>query len=172
VVSIIRAISCNNGLYQVTSDNFIFQTTLSRTLIFFNSTSNFIKLNLYQFVMPPRKLSTGSGKREVCASDPQYIEKRAKNNDAVKKSREKTKLKAKETLEKVTILKQENEMLEERIKLLHKELVFLKDIFFAHAENKHGLTDVDMEIQNLLDEDDESEMQKETLYEATTSVRM
>ena len=29
-------------------------------------------------------------------------------------------------------------MLEERIKLLHKELVFLKDIFFAHAENKHG----------------------------------
>ena len=54
--------------------------------------------------MPPRKLSTG--KRELCASDPHYVEKRAKNNDAVKKSREKTRLKAKETMEKVTVLKQ------------------------------------------------------------------
>merc|ERR1712107_654475 len=93
--------------------------------------------------MAPRKLS-GSGKRELCSSDPHYVEKRAKNNDAVKKSREKTRMKAKETMEKVSILKQENEMLEERIKLLHKELVFLKDIFFAHASSKHGLTDVDM----------------------------
>ena len=60
--------------------------------------------------MPPRKLSTG--KRELCASDPHYVEKRAKNNDAVKKSREKTRLKAKETMEKVTVLKQvkSNEM--------------------------------------------------------------
>jgi len=55
--------------------------------------------------MPPRKLSTG--KREmVNPSDPHYIEKRSKNNDAVKKSREKTRQKAKETMEKVTQLKQ------------------------------------------------------------------
>ena len=124
--------------------------------------------------MPPRKLS-GSGKRELCSSDPHYIEKRAKNNDAVKKSREKTRMKAKETMEKVSILKQvtniflkfsykyvfslfqENEMLEERIKLLHKELVFLKDIFFAHAGTKHGLTDVDMDIKNILEEDEVAE---------------
>jgi len=106
--------------------------------------------------MPPRKLS-GSGKRELCSSDPHYVEKRAKNNDAVKKSREKTRMKAKETMEKVSILKQENEMLEERIKLLHKELVFLKDIFFAHASSKHGLTDVDMDIKNILEEDEVAE---------------
>ena len=55
--------------------------------------------------MPPRKLSTSGGK-QLCTSDPNYVEKRAKNNDAVKKSREKTKLKAKETIEKVTTLKQ------------------------------------------------------------------
>merc|ERR1711902_417273 len=122
------------------------------------NTSKVDYLIKFIFVMPPRKLSTGSsGKREVCPSDPQYIEKRAKNNDAVKKSREKTKLKAKETLEKVTILKQENEMLEERIKLLHKELVFLKDIFFAHAGTKHGLTDMDMDIKNILEEDEVAE---------------
>ena len=54
--------------------------------------------------MPPRKLSTG--KRELCHSDPNYVEKRAKNNDAVKKSREKTRQKAKETMEKVTHLEQ------------------------------------------------------------------
>jgi len=106
--------------------------------------------------MPPRKLSTG--KRELCASDPHYVEKRAKNNDAVKKSREKTRLKAKETMEKVSVLKQENEMLEERIKLLHKELVFLKDIFFAHAGSKHGLSDIDMDIKTLLEENDEKEI--------------
>ena len=54
--------------------------------------------------MPPRKLSTG--KRELCQSDPNYVEKRAKNNDAVKKSREKTRQKAKETMDKVSHLKQ------------------------------------------------------------------
>ena len=107
--------------------------------------------------MPPRKLS-GNGKREICASDPQYTEKRAKNNDAVKKSREKTRLKAKDTMEKVSCLKQENEMLEERIKLLHKELVFLKDIFFAHAGSKHGLSDIDMDIKTLLEEKDDKEL--------------
>ena len=107
--------------------------------------------------MPPRKLS-GNGKREICTSDPHYVEKRAKNNDAVKKSREKTRLKAKDTMEKVSTLKQENEMLEERIKLLHKELVFLKDIFFAHAGSKHGLSDIDMDIKNLLEEKDDKEL--------------
>ena len=45
-------------------------------------------------------------------------------------------------------------MLEERIKLLHKELVFLKDIFMTHAGSKHGITVEDLEIKNLLQEDD------------------
>jgi len=104
--------------------------------------------------MPPRKLSTG--KREmVSPSDPHYTEKRAKNNDAVKKSREKTRQKAKETMEKVSQLKQENEMLEERIKLLAKELNFLKDIFMAHAGSSHGITVDDMEIKSLLEDDEE-----------------
>ena len=42
-------------------------------------------------------------------------------------------MKAKDTHSRVSQLKQENEMLEERIKLLSKELTFLKDIFLAHA---------------------------------------
>merc|ERR1712004_934528 len=52
------------------------------------------------------------------------------------------------------ILLQENEMLEERIKLLAKELTFLKDIFMAHAGSAHGITVDDMEIKGLLDEEE------------------
>ena len=55
--------------------------------------------------MPPRK-TVGNGKREMVSTDPEYNNKRAKNNDAVKKSREKTRQKAKETMEKVSQLKQ------------------------------------------------------------------
>merc|ERR1712242_646001 len=101
----------------------------------------------------PRKIS-GNGKNQNNTNDIHYTEKRQKNNDAVKKSREKTRQKAKETMDKVTHLKQENEVLEERIKLLHKELVFLKDIFMTHAGSKHGITVEDLEIKNLLAEDD------------------
>jgi len=112
--------------------------------------------------MPPRKPSTG--KREMLhPNDPHYTEKRAKNNDAVKKSREKTRKKAKETMEKVAQLKQENEVLEERIKLLAKELTFLKDIFMAHAGSKHGIQVDDMEIKTLL-EDDEDMIEGQECY--------
>ena len=45
-------------------------------------------------------------------------------------------------------------MLEERIKLLAKELTFLKDIFMAHAGSAHGITVDDMEIKGLLEEDE------------------
>ncbi len=51
----------------------------------------------------------------------------------MKRSREKAREKAKETTDKVTKLKTENEKLEEKVKLLSKELDFLKNIFLAHA---------------------------------------
>merc|ERR1712047_21224 len=98
----------------------------------------------------PRKIPGNVRNKEV---DLHYTEKRQKNNDAVKKSREKTRQKAKETMEKVTQLKQEK-MLEERIKLLAKELTFLKDIFMAHAGSAHGITVDDMEIKGLLEEEE------------------
>ena len=49
-------------------------------------------------------------------------------------------------------------MLEERIKLLAKELTFLKDIFMAHAGSAHGITVDDMEIQGLLEDDEVSKI--------------
>ena len=52
---------------------------------------------------------------------------------AVKRSRVKSKLRTQQTLERVNQLKTENEMLEEKIRMLTKELGFLKDLFLAHA---------------------------------------
>jgi hypothetical protein len=61
---------------------------------------------------------------------------------AVKRSRVKSKLRTQQTLERVNQLKTENEMLEEKIRMLTKELGFLKDLFLAHAgrciHNKHN----------------------------------
>ena len=102
----------------------------------------------------------GSRKPDGGQSNPQdseYQSKRARNNEAVKRSREKARNKAKETTERVNKLKQENERLEERIKLLSKELTFLKDIFLAHAGSSHGLSLDDLDIKTLLKEEDDDE---------------
>ena len=66
-------------------------------------------------------------------SNPDYWAKRARNNEAVKKSREKAREKAKETTDKLSKLKVENEKLEGKVKLLSKELDFLKRVFLAHT---------------------------------------
>merc|ERR1719317_1184834 len=65
--------------------------------------------------------------------DPEYLEKRAKNNEAIKKSREKARAKAKETQQKVDHLKKDNKRLEDKITVLGQEMQFLKEVFLAHA---------------------------------------
>ena len=95
--------------------------------------------------MGPRKPNAsgsseeGDKKGNGNPGDLDYLSKRARNNEAVKRSREKARQKAKETHDRVSRLKQENERLEERIKLLSKELTFLKDIFLAHAGTDRDL---------------------------------
>uniref|UniRef100_A0A2K5DDV4 CCAAT/enhancer-binding protein gamma n=1 Tax=Aotus nancymaae TaxID=37293 RepID=A0A2K5DDV4_AOTNA len=64
-----------------------------------------------------------------------YRQRRERNNMAVKKSRLKSKQKAQDTLQRVNQLKEENERLEAKIKLLTKELRVLKDLFLEHAHN-------------------------------------
>lgn len=63
----------------------------------------------------------------------EYKERRATNNIAVKRSREKARLHQKETNERVQKLRKENGELEQRVKVLGKELSVLKDLFIAHA---------------------------------------
>jgi len=76
----------------------------------------------------------------------EYKKRRERNNLAVKKSRNKSKVRTQQTLDRVNQLKQENEMLETKIKILTKELNFLKDLFLAHAGTAHNgqLPEVDM----------------------------
>ena len=88
--------------------------------------------------------------KQVDKEDPEYLEKRAKNNEAIKKSREKARAKvtflktycsgiifllfqAKETQTKVDHLKKDNKRLEDKITVLGQEMQFLKEVFLAHA---------------------------------------
>lgn len=59
----------------------------------------------------------------------EYRKRRERNNQAVKKSRNKTKEKTQQTLERVNQLRKENEALEIKNKILAKELAFLKTLF-------------------------------------------
>lgn len=76
------------------------------------------------------------GKRiKLEKSSDEYLARRERNNIAVRKSREKSRAKAKETLAQVDKLRKENEMLEQKVTILSKELSVLKDLFLAHAGN-------------------------------------
>ncbi|XP_066593836.1 CCAAT/enhancer-binding protein homolog 2-like isoform X1 [Prorops nasuta] len=89
--------------------------------------------------------------------DEDYRKRRDRNNQAVKRSRVKSKLRTQQTLERVNQLKTENELLEEKIKMLTKELGFLKDLFLAHAGDKsssqHSMNFQDIDLNALLADD-------------------
>ncbi|XP_042222672.1 CCAAT/enhancer-binding protein gamma-like isoform X2 [Homarus americanus] len=80
-----------------------------------------------------------SGSRRPVKNTEEYRKRRDRNNQAVKKSRLKTKMKTQQMIDRVTQLSTENEELEENIKILNKELGILKDLFVAHAGNAHGV---------------------------------
>ena len=63
----------------------------------------------------------------------EYRQKRDRNNVSVKKSREKSKIKQRETIEKVNRLRVENQQLEMKVTLLSKELDVLRELFKEHA---------------------------------------
>jgi len=71
----------------------------------------------------------------------EYRRRRERNNLAVKKSRTKSKIKTMQTMERVKILKAENEDLQQKIETLTKELSFLKNLFIMHASQVHN-TDI------------------------------
>ncbi|KAM7015072.1 CCAAT/enhancer-binding protein gamma [Tautogolabrus adspersus] len=81
--------------------------------------------------LPPSKMKKPSAEKD---SD-EYRQRRERNNLAVKKSRMRSKQKAMDTQQRVNELKEENERLEAKIKLLSKELSVLKDLFLEHAHN-------------------------------------
>uniref|UniRef100_A0A224XPP8 Putative basic region leucine zipper transcription factor n=1 Tax=Panstrongylus lignarius TaxID=156445 RepID=A0A224XPP8_9HEMI len=96
--------------------------------------------------MSPRHDGRGKKKLQEADSsdDDEYRKKRDRNNLAVKKSRVKSRMRTQETMERVEQLKRENDQLEEKIKLLSKELGFLKELFIAHAGNSGVPQNVDL----------------------------
>ncbi|XP_071370249.1 CCAAT/enhancer-binding protein gamma-like [Centroberyx affinis] len=81
--------------------------------------------------VPPGKMK----KPQADKDSDEYRQRRERNNLAVKKSRMRSKQKAQDTQQRVNELKEENERLEAKIKLLSKELSVLKDLFLEHAHN-------------------------------------
>ena len=64
-----------------------------------------------------------------------YVEIRKRNNEAIKKTREKKKAQHEKTLTQINSLKAENEGLEQRIQNLRGQLDSLKEIFYQkHAK--------------------------------------
>ena len=108
--------------------------------------------------MAPKNKENNSAKRKKQVDDEgdeDYRKRRDRNNQAVKRSRVKSKLRTQQTLERVNQLKTENELLEEKIKMLTKELGFLKDLFLAHASgsSQHSINFQDLDLNSLLAED-------------------
>jgi len=79
--------------------------------------------------------------------------------EAVKRSRVKSKQKTTETLSRVNDLRVKNEVLEDKIKNLNKELKFLKELFLAQATAKADKLN-QLDLKKLLAEDD-SESEEE-----------
>jgi len=66
--------------------------------------------------------------KTVTKGTPEYIQKRERNNVAVRRSRDKAKRKALETQEKVQMLTEENKHLKEEVKKLSSEVSTLKNL--------------------------------------------
>jgi len=83
--------------------------------------------------MGPRREGEGSSgtrkRRQPQKDTNEYLEKRERNNVAVKKSREKARTKQKETNALVNKLRNENKTLETKVNILAKELDLLRGIF-------------------------------------------
>ncbi|KAI0229678.1 CCAAT/enhancer-binding protein gamma, partial [Lamellibrachia satsuma] len=62
-----------------------------------------------------------------------YLNKRERNNVSVKKSRQKSRSRAREMKDRVENLRMENADLENKVALLSKELGILKELFISHA---------------------------------------
>ncbi|VVC93442.1 unnamed protein product [Leptidea sinapis] len=99
--------------------------------------------------MPPVK----RGKQGLSDADDEeedYRKRRDRNNEAVKKSRFKSKQKTQETFTRVSKLKAENQMLEEKVKTLTKDLQFLKDLFMEYASNSQNPKFQGIDLDKLL----------------------
>lgn len=72
-------------------------------------------------------------RRSVPRTDPRYDQIRAKNNDSVKKSREKSRRERDETISSIQQLEDDNHQLTEQIQVLKNEFQQLQSLFRQHT---------------------------------------
>ncbi|CAH4023727.1 unnamed protein product [Pieris brassicae] len=89
--------------------------------------------------------------------DEDYRKRRDRNNEAVKKSRFKSKQRTQETFTRVNKLKAENQMLEEKVKTLTKDLEFLKTLFMEYASKSDSKFE-GIDLEKLLSETTEEKV--------------
>lgn len=81
----------------------------------------------------PQKKKKSQAKNQAPKDSEEYRNRRERNNVAVRKSREASRKKAKETMDRVNELRDENKTLEQKVTILNKELGVLRDLFLAQA---------------------------------------
>ena len=72
-------------------------------------------------------------RRSVPRTDPRYNQIRSKNNDSVKKSREKARRERDDTVSAIDELEEENEQLTQRLQAMKSEYQQLQDLFKQHT---------------------------------------
>jgi predicted nuclease with TOPRIM domain len=72
-------------------------------------------------------------RRSVPRNDPRYNQIRARNNDSVKKSREKSRRERDETLDAINQLEDENEELMKQIQSMKQEYEQMQELFEKHT---------------------------------------
>lgn len=85
--------------------------------------------NKYQLKAEAPSKTITRGRRQHEKGSQEYVDRRERNNVAVRKSRDKSKIKQRETEGKVKELTTENERLQKKVDLLTKELTVLKGLF-------------------------------------------
>ena len=82
---------------------------------------------------PKRLTKSGFGDKERDVANKEYLDKRAKNNAAVKRARQKAKERTEQTNTRIQRIKRENQELEARIKKLSDELNEMKDAYSKYT---------------------------------------
>jgi CCAAT/enhancer binding protein (C/EBP) gamma len=88
--------------------------------------------------------TTGRKRKPLDKGSDEYRRRREKNNEAVKKSRIKSKVKTAETQDQVNELIHENQLLNQKVASLSKEFELLKELYQAHAKNPGSQDEIDL----------------------------
>ena len=102
--------------------------------------------------------------RKVKKSVQTYTEKRRKNNEAIKRIREKAKAKREEIQMQMVLLKEENNEIEIKIEKLRDEILFLKDVFKRRTKTDNKIMIEEIKIENMAtDEANDKNMEEKKI---------